>query len=59
MSENTIKGPKKDAAKIMTEFRKKKQEKPAEDLLKKALQNWPEKNKNEADKKIAQPDAEV
>lgn len=59
MNQNKLKGPKKDAAKIITDFRKNKIVKPNSDLLEKALKNWPEKKKTNANKKVALPDAEI
>lgn len=59
MNQNLPKGPKKDAAKIITNFRKDKGANPRSEILEKALKNWPEKEKTNSNKKVALPDAEI
>jgi len=60
MTEKKRKGPEKDAAKKMTEFRKARQKQPTAELLKKALKNSPKKPEvNNPNKRVALPDAEV
>lgn len=59
MNQSKLKGPKKDAAKIITDFRKNKGVPPHSELLEKALKNWPEKKKTNANKKVALPDVEI
>lgn len=59
MNESKQNGPKKDAAKKMTSFRKSRQEQPTSELLKKALKSWPKKEEQKPNKKVALPEAEA